>query len=72
MCKVQATIKNSQENMNMSNLELGKVKNKAVEIKNSVVRLNSKLDTTEQRISDLEDRTEEIYENVVQMGIWKI
>lgn len=45
MCKVQATIENSQENMKMSNLELVKVKNKIVEIKHSVDRLNSKLDT---------------------------
>lgn len=72
MCKGQATIKDTEANMKMSNLELAEVTNKIVEIKSSVARLNSKSDTTEQRISDLEDRAEEIYENVVQMGRWEI
>lgn len=47
MCKGQATIKDTEANMKMSNLELAEVTNKIVEIKSSVARLNSKSDTTE-------------------------
>ena len=68
MCEDQKIIKNSQANMKISNTELVKMKNKIVEIKNSADGLNSRLDITKQRISDLEDRADEIYGNVVQMG----
>lgn len=47
-------------------MELVQMKNTAVEIKNSVDRLNSRSDTAEGRISKLRDISEDIAQNEVQ------
>lgn len=47
----------------MSNTEFAKIKNQIVEIKIAVDDINSRLDTIEQRISDLKGRAEKIYKN---------